>query len=200
MIADNLTRSCLSSFVQTRSLRPSGLGVPSVSDVSGVESSAKEPNSSSSDSSLDCPKLSPRRLVVGVPVTIHRRSTLSVFKNVDSALSIDEDMCPSSMISRFHRTEVRVFETSASHVQFVIRIRSKSGHLHVPATCSVPPRRNSFVNPTRYEKKFRNALGNLTHVLVSLIRSIQNFSLLHCRLDKTSLQYSPRPTVSARGF
>jgi hypothetical protein len=110
---------------------------------------------SSSDCSLDCPKLSPRRLVVGVPVTIHRRSTLRVFRNVESALSIDEETCPSSMTSRFHRTEVRgVFETSRSHVQFVIRIRSKSGHLHVPATRSGPPRRNSFVNPTRYEGRF----------------------------------------------
>jgi len=200
MIADSLTRSSLSSFVQTRSLRPSGPGVPSVSDVSGVESSAKEPNSSSSGCSLDCPKLSPRRLVVGVPVTIHRRSTLSVFKNVDSALSIDEEMCPSSMISRFHRTEVRVSEILASHVQFATRIRLKSGHSHVPATCLVPPRRNSFVNPTRYEKEFRNVLGNLTHVLVSSIRSIQNLSLPVCELGKTSLQYSPRPTVLARGF
>jgi len=148
MIADNLTRSRLSSFVQTRGLPPSGPGVPSVSDVSGVEFSVERPDSSS-DSSLDCPKLSPRRLVVGVPVTIHRRSTLSVLRNVENALSTDEETCPSSMTSRFHRTELRgVFETSRSHVQFVILIRSKSGHLHVPVARSVTPRRNSFVSPT----------------------------------------------------
>lgn len=148
MIADNLTRSCLSSFVQIRGLSSSGPGDPSVSEVSGVDSDAERLNSSPSDCSLDCPKLSPSRLVVGVPVTIHRRSTLSVLRNVESALSTEEETCPSSMTSRFHRTEVRgVVRVSRSHVQFAIRIRSKSGHLHVPATRSVPPRRNSFVNP-----------------------------------------------------
>lgn len=155
MIADNLARSFLSSFVQTRGLRPPGLGVPSVSDVSGLDSPVEESNSSSSDCSLDCPKPSPRRLVVGVPVTIHRRSTLSAFRNVESALSVDEETCPSSMTRRFHRTEVRaLFETSRSHVQFVTRIRSKSGHLHVPVARSVDQRRNSFVNPIRCEKRF----------------------------------------------
>ena len=155
IIVDNLARSCLSSFVQTRGFCPCGLGDPSESDESGVVSYSGRLDSSSptSDNSLDCPKPSPRRLVVGVPVTIHRRSTLSVFRNVESALSADEETCPSSMTSRFHRTEVRgVFETSRSHVQFAIRIRSKSGHLHFPATRSVPPRRNSCVNPTRYQK------------------------------------------------
>ena len=151
MIADNLTKSCLSSLVQTRCLRPSGSGVPSESDVLGVESSVKEPDSSSSNRSLDCPKLSPSRLVVGVPVTIHRRSTRSVFRNVESTLSIDEEIWPSSITSRFHRTDVKgVLETSRLHVQFVIRILSKSGHVHVSVPRSVPPRRNSFVNPARF--------------------------------------------------
>lgn len=91
MIADNLTRSFLSSFVQTRGLLSSGLGVPSVSDVFGLDSSVKEPDSSPV-CSLDCPKLSPRRLVVGVPVTIHRRSTLIVFRKVERTLSVDEEI------------------------------------------------------------------------------------------------------------
>jgi hypothetical protein len=203
MIADSLIRSRLSSFVQTRGLSPStGLGVPSVSDVSGVdsESYAKGPNSSSS-CSLDCPKLSPKRLVVGVPVTIHRRSTLSMFRNVESALSTDEATCPSSMTSRFHRTDVRgVVGTSRSHVQFVIRIRSKSGHLHAPAARSVPPRRNSFVNPVQYQRQSSNVRRNSTYVLVSSIRSIPSFSLLVCEPDRNSLQCSPRPAVSAKGF
>lgn len=149
MIAPSFFRSSLSSLVQTRGLLPSGPGVPSVSEALGVESSVEEPGSPLSNCSLDCPKLSPRRLVVGVPVTIHRRSTLSVFKNVENALSTDEEICPSSMTSRFHRTDVRgVPEFSKSHVQFVIRMRSKSGHLHPPAVRSVFPRRNSFVKPT----------------------------------------------------
>jgi len=203
IMAESLTRSCLSSFVQTRSLRPCGPGDPSESDESGVVSYSGRLDSSSptSDNSLDCPKPSPRRLVVGVPVTIHRRSTLSVFRNVESALSADEETCPSSMTSRFQRTEVSgLLEASRSHVQFVIRIRSKSGHLHFPATRSVPPRRNSCVNPTWYQKGFSNARRNSTYVLASLIRSVSNFSLLFYELHETLLRCSLRPAVSAKGF
>jgi len=71
-------------------------------------------------------QLSPRWLVAGVLVTIRRHSTLSVLRNVEGALSTDEETCPSSTMRRFHRTKPRgVFETLRSRVQFVILIRPK---------------------------------------------------------------------------
>lgn len=80
------------------------IGISSTSTVSSVSSSIScvqlGPESSIS---LDLvPKLSPNRLVVGVPVTIHLLSTLRSLEKGTKAVYKVADTWPSSMTRRFH--------------------------------------------------------------------------------------------------
>lgn len=78
------------------------------------------------------PKLSPSKFVVGVPVTIHRRSMLSRRANVTRLDCMFAAMWPSSRTRRFQRTWCRDDTPGGvcEQVQFGTRENSSGGHAH----------------------------------------------------------------------
>ena len=75
------------------------------------------------------PSESPRRFVVGVPVTIHLLSTLSNFAKGTRLLDRLDETCPSSIMRRFHRICRNEDVPAILQVQLGKREFSNTGHL-----------------------------------------------------------------------
>lgn len=82
------------------------------------------------------PRESPNKFVVGVPVTIHLRSTLKSLAKGTKMDDSEDETWPSSMIKRFHLICKKGEMFGAWHLQLGIRYPGYSGHMQGRSECS----------------------------------------------------------------
>jgi hypothetical protein len=142
-----LVRSLLSSDVHTRvDSGSSTAGGSKSSDGPGDEGALASHEGAAATSAFAFPRFRPSKFVVGVPVTIHRRSTLSNFVKGVNTVESDADTWPSSITSRFQRICSSGEHGRGLHTHFGTRTLAYSAHVH--GCHSVLPRfLSSLVKP-----------------------------------------------------
>ena len=140
IIFPSLLRSSRSNLFHIRFTGESGGGLPagevSAGDIDGVVSDTSAVSSvldmsirGGTWSTAFVPRLRPSKFVVGVPVTIQRRSTLNIFANGTRLVVNVDETWPSSIIRRFHLICKKGEMPGTWHEQFGILKTGNSGQV-----------------------------------------------------------------------